>query len=226
MIEMQHYWDKILECKKEIERAANTIVLYENNLAEEKKKLVLLQDDQRKLSSEIKKNELELNSYDEKISKLEGRRVLIKSERELEALNTELDKNKKESDEIEENLIQLMDTADELSAKEKEHTEKIKSKEKQTIEDIKNLKKKIDETSLKENENQIKFDKHSEDLTPSLKVRFLKLLNSKGGKAIGEVKDDICNNCNFQVPSSLTKDAASDDKTVICTNCGRFIYAR
>lgn len=224
MIKLQGCWDNITKFKSDIEKSNKSTSLMEKALTDKSEEVSKLDSDVKNIKNIIKQSEVDLAQLDDKVQKLEDRRNLLKSVRELEALDNELEMIKTERGGLEEKLIMDMDNLDEIESRLKKCTEELKDSRIQAESDTKEIREKIAKCEKLVLENQSMFDQLIDDLSISVKSKFLKLLNSKGGKAIAEVKGEICEYCNFQIPLSLAIEASRDHKISICTNCSRFIY--
>jgi len=224
MIELQRYKGNVLDAEKKIEHDKKSIKRWQSVLSELSGVKSSLENNIKNLNSRIKAKEVTLLGIYEKVKKLEDRRTLLQSERELKAVGKELDQVLSEQSILEEKLIYAMDELDENEKKMVLTAKELQETDKQVAADIEMLKGKISESETIILNNNEKFNSLVENLSPQVKTRFVKLLKSKGCKAVGKVAGQICSNCNFQVPAQLEADASNDDKIVICTNCGGFIY--
>lgn len=224
MIELQHYWDIVMQKEAEIERHKKSIQVWGKRLSDLKDSLNKKDNLLKNTKLKLKQSELNLEEIDAKIARIEQRKNSIKSERELDAQNNELRNLKEEKDSLEGTVLELMDQIEnfesEIAALRKEFDESSV----QTDEDIRSLKDKIVKCESEAGGNRLKFNELINNLEPSAKTRFSKLINSKDGIAIAKLNGEICSHCNFQVPSAVATSAAKRESLNTCTNCGRFIY--
>jgi len=172
----------------------------------------------------IKAHESEIKDMDKRISRLEAKRMIVKTERELNAVDKEIDMIRLDKGSIEEKTILLLDecekTEGELAVLEEELRRRqfIAETERPVLESELARQKDIASSY------QEKFRAGMEFLSPAVRPRFLKMIQSKGGKAIGQLEGETCGSCNFIIPAHLALEAGKDDAIVTCTNCGRFLY--
>jgi len=223
MIKLQEFWDIIVESREKIENYNSNINGWQNELENIANEIDDLSGEIKKTKASIKEEEIELKSYDNKIMKIEERKELLKTEREINAQKTERERIENERDTLEENMILQMDELDKRESTLFELKNMYDEKKKNVDADTIETNNKINQSTELLNKNQQEFDIVVEELKPALKQKFVKLLNSKG-KAISEVRGEICNGCNFTIPASLASDAAKDDKISVCSNCSRYIY--
>lgn len=224
MIELQHYWDIVMLKEAEIERYKKSIQVWEKRLSDLKdllnKKDTLLKNTRLK----SKQSELNLEEIDVKIAKIEQRKNNIKSERELEAQNNELKNLRDEKDALEGTVLDLMDKIENSESEIAVLQKELKESDVQIDADVRTLKDKIAGCEKDAESNRAKFNELLNDLAPSTKTKFSKLINSKDGIAIARLNGEICSRCNFQVPSAVATSVAKRESLNTCTNCGRFIY--
>jgi len=224
MIELQHYWDIVMQNESEIERYKKSLQIWEKRLLDLKNTLTKKEESLRNKRLLTKQSELKLEETDAKINRLEQRKNIIKSEKELEALNNELKILKEEKDSLESTILDMMDkienSADEITGLIIE----LDETNIQTDSDIRSLKLKIENCLSEAEQNKIKFNELLNNLSSPIKTKFSKLINSKDGIAIAKLNGEICSHCNFQIPSSIAVSTVKRESLNTCTNCGRFIY--
>jgi predicted nucleic acid-binding Zn-ribbon protein len=224
MMGLQRHWNMVLQAQEAIERCGKNIEHWKGLLAERESSLADLNASIRKMKADVRSEELLLAEMDQKIRKLEERRNLLKSGREIEALENELARIRAEDESKAESLISLIDI---LSEKEKSlpvmqaELDDLGMNVRKSLEKLENDIKTHRETVMQYTE---KYDAMLNDLSAAHRGRFDKLLKSRKGKAVGEVRGEVCGLCNFQIPSQLANEASHDSKTATCTNCGAYIY--
>ncbi len=224
MIELQHFWYIVMLKESEIERYKKSIQVWEKRLIDLKSTLNKKEDSLKNSRLKAKQSELTLEEIDAKILKIEQRKNIIKSERELEAQNNELKSLKEEKDAVENTVLELMDIIENSEAETSTLKKELDETIVQTDSDIRSLEVKIENCLNDAQNNKEKFNELLENLSPVTKTRFSKLINSKDGIAIAKLNGEICSRCNFQIPSSLAASTIKRESLNTCTNCGRFIY--
>lgn len=63
-------------------------------------------------------------------------------------------------------------------------------------------------------------------VSPENYESYVKLLKSKGGRAVAEVIDSSCNACGVSVPPGDIQRAKSPSEIAYCKTCGRMLYAK
>jgi predicted nucleic acid-binding Zn-ribbon protein len=224
MIELQRYWKKMLEEKKKIESNQRAADFWKKELADLDREIASLHNNLQNEKNELKKKELDLAALDEKTKKLEEKRLLVHTEKELAAIDRELNAVGDAKPELEDSILELIDHIDVEESRLAGLSEKRPGMGNKVDSDIASLAGESDVARSIIDQNQKKFDELVGSLNPQFQGKFTKLLGSKNGMAIAELDGVVCTGCNFKVPASVVIEASRDDKTVNCTNCGRYIY--
>lgn len=224
MIELQKYWDIVMSSRAAIEKASGGLKAGEKELASLKTGLSSLGNTIKDMKTSLKQQELDLAEMAARIKKLENRKDTIHTERELKALEKEIEVLTFDSSSLEEKTL---DFIDELDLKEKDFAgmdSRVKSQEEKLNAERPSVEKEISGHEEIINVNQVRFNDLVVKLSPAHRSKFQKIIGSKEGKAIAKVEGEICGYCNRKIPASLAIDASKDDKIVNCTNCGKYIY--
>lgn len=224
MIELQSYWDEILQDTNNIEKNNKSINFWKGKVEEKKKELTEIKDNIKDLKKSINQHEIELSQKDEQALKLEERKKILKNEKEVLALERELEKVNSDKSSLEDRLIEMFDTLEEKESSVNLMEIDLNESIEQSDKDIKILKEKIDKFLESTKKNQKLFDELAEGLSANPKSKFLKLIKSANGKGIAPLEGEICGECNFKLPINIVQDAKKVDNLINCTNCGRFIY--
>jgi uncharacterized protein len=224
MIELQKYWDAVMSSRASIEKIMVGIKAGEKDLAAVKTALNSLGDKIKELKTSIKQHELDLTDMSNRIKKLDERKRNVQTERELKALEKEIDVLKFDIATLEEKTLSLIDDLDQKQKNFSNIEKQAHADEEKFETERPTMEKEIVgyEDIIRSNESS--FNALSAKLSITHRSKFLKIIGSRDGKAIAKVEDEICGYCNRKIPASLAIDASKDDKVVNCTNCGKYIY--
>lgn len=224
MIELQRHWDAVIRCREDIAKSEKSIAHWKGLLQETGRALASTESDLKNLKNTIKLREVDLKEIDQRVASLSQRRKIVKTERELEATDVEAARAIEERSQLEEAILTSMEKcdADELKLRglQKEYAES----EKQAHDDITMLEERIARFKGTLQENEKIFKEKLPGLTSQVRARFQKLTTSESGKGIVRIEGEICEGCHFSVPPHLAQEAARNDRVVICTNCGKYLY--
>jgi len=225
MIELQQYWDTVLGTRAAIEKSERLIANWEGEHDKELQAVITLENDILDEKRVIKEREIELAEKDTSVRKLEERKLMIRTQKELRALEIEMDRINEERSTSEDELIALFDNLEEKEQRLQEMKGELEALGEKVKNATAHLQKDIEENRITLEENQQKYDQLLSQLSPSNMSRFKKLAESGDGKAIVKLEDGICTGCHTTLPAREVLDASKDEMIISCTNCGRFVYS-
>jgi predicted nucleic acid-binding Zn-ribbon protein len=165
-----------------------------------------------------------LNMEQEKIKRAEGRMFEVKTNKEYQALLSEIDAIKEANSRMEEEILQVMDEIDELkkdlSKREKEMgvtLEKIEAERKRLLEKMVHEEKAWDEEM-----------ERREVLAKQIESKLFKLYNTlkekRHGIGVVSVKNETCQGCFVNVPPQMFIEVQKNNALIRCPNCNRILY--
>jgi len=176
------------------------------------------------LEKERRQKERNLNTEQEKIKKAEGRMFEVKTNKEYQALLSEVEAIKEATSREEEEILQILEEIDELKKdllkREKEVTT--------TLEKIEREKKKIQE-KMDEGDGLWKEQKERrEALSKQVESGLYKLYNTlkekRQGVGVVNVRDETCQGCFVNVPPQMFIEVQKNNAIIRCPNCNRILY--
>jgi len=173
------------------------------------------------LLEELKKEKEELQSGKEKY---ESQIELIKTQREYEALTSEIAQiNERleiigaaESEALQE-LENIEGDLEEQRTLLGEMKKTIAEKEKEVNKLLAAKKKELD-GCLKEKK------KITHELDEELIYKFEKIVRNKEGIGIVSIKNNVCMGCNMLLPPQFVNDVRREEKIIFCPNCSRILF--
>ncbi len=223
MIDLQSIWDRMIEFRDEGERCVKSIAYWREKAAKAEKEAAAAKEGLLRLQASIKEKELDLSEKEGLMKRLDERRGLIKTEKEMAALEHEYALAAEARDALEEATLNDMDAAsameNELAGKERDLAA-IKAQEAADIETLTAKQKEMESGAEKQLQ---RFDVRINDLSADLRSKFRKIISSKEGKAITRLEENTCSVCHTAIPVHIVMEAGRGEKIMNCTNCGRFI---
>lgn len=202
---------------KEIKRLDEKQKLEREKIQKEKEKLESLEKDRRN-------KEGQLSLEQEKVKKTEGRMFEVKTNKEYQALLTEIDTLKGASNREEEDILQLLEDIDEL----KKNLSKREKEIAATLVKIEGEKKSLQEKMDRDQEVLKKQGGRREAVAKQLESNLYKLYNTlkekRRGVGVVSVKQETCQGCFVNVPPQLFIEVQKNNAVVRCPNCNRILY--
>ncbi len=224
MLISQKHHDRMRDAESAINSIKNGLASLENEIAA----LIARKSSQetliKELKNTIKQNELSIKEDDTRLKKLAERRNTLHSDKEFAAVDKEIEILKNEISQLEESTLNSMDRLESEENKLAAMQSAVDEKQNKMDELRQDSAGRIESHAAVLSENREKFDSTINGIASQFRSRFVKMVNSKEGKAVAPVNGDVCSFCNCKIPVAVSMEASRDDRTTNCTNCGRFIY--
>jgi len=210
--------------KEERDRFPKEIKKLDERQNIEKEKIQKEREKMESLEKERRQKEKHLNAEQEKIKRTEGRMFEVKTNKEYQALLTEIEGIKEATSREEEEILQILEEIDELKKdflkREKEVTT--------NLEKIDREKKKIQE-KMDQGDGLWKEQKERRELlSKRLESGLFKLYNTlkekRQGVGVVNVRDETCQGCFMNIPPQMFIEVQKYKSLIRCPNCNRILY--
>jgi hypothetical protein len=202
---------------KELKRLDEKQKIEKEKIQKEKEKIELLEKERRQ-------KEGHLNVEQDKIKRTEGKMFEVKTNKEYQALLSEIETLKEEKSRAEEEILQLLDEIDELK-------KKLLHREKEvaiTLGKIEGERKKIQERMTHSELLWKRQMERGEVLTKQLNSNLFKLYNTlkekRQGVGVVSVKKETCQGCFVNIPPQMFIEVQKNNQRIQCPNCNRILY--
>jgi len=178
----------------------------------------------KQIESERKRLEIDVESKKSQIEKYANQQLQTRKNEEYRALAQEIEHCKAEITKIEDHEIELMEQA-EAAQKEVLRAMADASAAKSLVE------KQVGE--LNQREGNLKkeladFQQGRTELAAAVddtaRVRYERLVKSKGDNVIVGINHGVCGGCHMKLPAQILVNCKSQREIVSCSNCGRILY--
>ncbi len=202
---------------KEIKRLDEKEKSEKEKIQKDKEKIELIEKERRR-------KEGQLSLEQEKIKKTEGRMFEVKTNKEYQALLTEIETLKGANSREEEEILQLMDEMDELKKSLSKREKEIGT----TLAKIEGEKKTLKEKMAHDQEILKRQMERKETVTKQLQSTLYKLYNTlkekRKGVGVVSVKQETCQGCFVNVPPQMFIEVQKNNALIRCPNCNRILY--
>jgi len=192
------------------------IIDLENSLEENGTSLLDCEREQKLLELEIETNKQELEKY-------QGQMKVIKTNKEYDALISEIDAKKREIADKEERVLTLMAKIDEHKEKLSELKSSLKRADENNADQLAALK--AQESTL-----QAKIDEKMEtrknvvkDINRQIIGTYERVRKGKGGLVVVPIRKKACGGCFKQIPPQKIQEIRRGDRIFSCESCGRIL---
>ena len=201
---------------QEIEKHEATLRMHSRALADHQQRLEDLQRERRALEREsdqakARRRELELQQF------------RVKNNTEYQALTKEIEEMRRRSSEFEEQGLAILTQEEESQAEITRLSDLVNQEEQrvaQTRERLANERKTLEEAlelSTRGREELVGR------LQPKVRVRYERILKSKGDVAVVTVVNGACGGCFYQMPPQRLTEVKKRRALIVCEGCGRIL---
>ncbi len=186
------------------------------------------QESTRRLHSQelrLRQTEGALWEDENRLKELESRLYsdTVRSEKEVRAMQNEIDRIRQQKDALEVEALQLMLNLDtqraqleELAAEEERLSQEYEALVRESTQQEALLRQEME--PLRASRQQL-----AAEISPQALVLYERLRRTQGGPAVARVVNNACSGCHLEVPL-LTRKAALGEALVQCEHCGRILY--
>ena len=171
-----------------------------------------------------RQKEGQLASEQEKVKRAEGKMFEVKTNKEYQALLSEIDAIKEANSRMEEEILQVMDEIDEL----KKDLSKREKDAGVTLEKIETERKKLQEKMARDEKVWDGQVERRKVLSKQIESKLVKLYNTlkekRQGVGVVSVKHETCQGCFVNVPPQMFIEVQKNNALVRCPHCNRILY--
>ncbi len=226
LIELQEIDTRILEIGRSINDIPRRLREAESSLQSSHDALKKTEQQRDALEKKKREKERALDDANEKIVKLKSRTGEIKTNKEYQALLREIEAVERERSLIEDEIIALMVDADSLQRQIRAAEDDFRKR----MEEVEARKKRI-------SEEQERLETHLLSLQDTRKKirsmidgeiydEYIQLIELHRGFAVSEVRGEICQGCNMNIPPQLFVEIKKNEEIYHCPHCRRILFYR
>lgn len=171
-----------------------------------------------------KDRENELASKEETIKKCQVQLYQIKTNKEYSAMQHEIEGHKADKSVLEDEIIAILDEADEKKkaiekskVAFKEEEKKINEEEMKVNSELKDIETQLNSLNAQRTGLAAKVDK-------TMLGKYERILKGKDGLAMVAVREDACGGCNLNLPPQVINEINMKKDLVFCESCSRILY--
>jgi predicted nucleic acid-binding Zn-ribbon protein len=162
---------------------------------------------------------------DSRLSRFEDHKAAVKTNQEYTALLHEIATAKTEKDALEERILVLMESADELSGSLKAAESALASRRREGADAKARLA--VERTALERELAGLAHDRTQEAraLLPAVLTKYDQLLKMRRGVAVAVMNGELCTACHVRLRPHVAQLIRRNEEVVQCESCQRILYA-
>lgn len=211
----------------ELERSKEYIPDMMDNLRREiddsRQKLELTREELSKAQLEQKDAELQLGDRQERLRKLQERMMAIKTNKEYDALVSEIDQVKREIGTLENRAMELMAFIENHETEIRGYVEKAEAVAGVNTEQLNSLQQQIDSVGNKIEEKTHERQNVVSQISKQTMLVYERIHKGKGGAVVVSVKKRACGACYKALPPQRIQEIKIGDRIITCDSCGRML---
>ena len=212
---------------EELDRSREYLPDMINNLKKEMEEISrTLKESEERLTQQVlqrKKLELDIEEINSELARLQKQMRDIKTNREYDALVTEIANRKTKISESEEELLKTLVEIDELQDKVKEYKERVVEVDKNNRVQLESLNKEMDSIGTKVKQKQDERKNISVRINKNVLATYERVKKVKGGAAVVSVRKRACSGCYKSLPPQKIQEIKKGENLITCDSCGRIL---
>ena len=223
LIQLQQIDDDLMELEVELGDLPQQVEKLHTTLGEGKRAVEEYERESKE--NVIKRNllELEIDSLNEQLTKYKEHLFLVQTNREYDAINTEIDTVQEGINERENQVLELYSREEELTELLEElHRTQITASEefKEKDEELRN---KLEETEGEKLHLQHQREKLVVRLKKPVYNHYERIRNARDGKGVTYVYNSACGGCFSTIPPQRLVEIEDMSDFIFCETCGRIL---
>lgn len=215
---------KIIESEAKLLQAPKKLQEMDAELNETRQRLEKQKTIIEELEKERNKKEKELETDKDKIKKLEAKLHEVKTNKEYQASLKEIEAAKSTNDKTEEDVLVLMDKAEDIRKDYNSSLLHLKEREKETETERNQIEKEIQSMDKIITELKAARNKLLSVVNNNLKSIYMVLVEKRAGLAVVNVKGGVCLGCFMNIPPQLYIEVTKNKELIQCPSCNRILY--
>lgn len=224
VVKLQETDQRITALEAEIAQLPKHVALIEKQLESHLRRL---EKDQAALSANLKERkqlDLEMQTQQQKISKLRDQMMLAKTNEQYRAFQHEIEYCEKEIRKAEDRILDLMAEAEPLDVAVKSAEAALAEEKKQVEKEKAEAKKRTDADRAALAEAQQKRKELFESLSPQLRTIYDRLKKRHAnGQVVADATNGTCAGCRLALRPKYFQDLKHATTVLFCENCGRIL---
>jgi predicted nucleic acid-binding Zn-ribbon protein len=224
LLQLQEIDDEIDKLESEKARVPVELRALEAELAKYRERFQAKSDALEELQRERRSKDRQLNVQQAQLEKYKSQRLSVKTNKEYDALESEIAELAGANSAIEDEILELMISIDEADDEIEVARNELKAQE-----DI--FKKKRDESlsEVKKLDRQVaewneKRDGFLGQIDPALMSRYDNWRKRRGSSLVAVIEGESCGGCHLKLPPQLINEVRKKKELHTCNSCGRILY--
>lgn len=211
----------------ELERSKEYIPDMMENLRKEvedsKTRFETLQGELSSAKVEQKDIDLTVQQKQDRLKELQGQMMAIKTNKEYDALVSEIDRLKEDITDLESRGMELLELIENHEKEMAGLNEQLQNIEKVNTDQLNSLQEQIDSVGSKISDMQKEREHLADKVGKRARSAYERIRKGKGGAAVVAVKKRACGACYKALPPQKIQEIRKGEQLITCDSCGRML---
>ena len=225
LVELQNLETAIEEARRRIAAHPQRVAEADTRLAHAKEAVEAAKE-RLKTSQEARRDaEKEAATYQGRLSKFKDQLAAVKTNREYQAMQHEIETAQKDLGVVEERVLERMMEADALTAEVKKAEQELAAQQKNVDAEKKTLAEELVTVEAALKDATEKRTARVASLAPQLVALFEQVARARKGVAITTAtRDGLCSACHVRLRPQVFQEIRRNDQIIQCASCNRILY--
>ena len=225
LIELQNLETAIEESRRRIAAHPQRIAEADARLAHAKEAVETAKQRLKACQEARREQEKEAAVYQSRLSKFKDQLSAVKTNKEYQAMQHEIETAQKELGVVEERVLERMMEADALTAEVKKDEQTLTAQQKAVEAEKKTLVEELATVEAALEEATAKRAARIASLPPQLVALFEQVSRARKGVAITTAtRDGLCSACHVRLRPQVFQEIRRNDQIIQCGSCNRILY--
>lgn len=225
LIELQNLESAIEEARRRIAAHPQRVAEADARLADAKEAVEAAKQRLKASQEARREQEKEAATYQSRLSKFKDQLSAVKTNREYQAMQHEIETAQKDLGVVEEKVIERMVEADALAADVKKAEQALAVQQKEVEAEKKTLAEELSTVEAALKDAAAKRTQRITALPPQLVALFEQVSRARKGLAIAvATRDGTCSACHVRLRPQVFQEVRRNDQIIQCASCNRILY--
>ena len=225
LIELQNLETAIEESRRRIAAHPQRVAEADARLAHAKEAVEVTRQRLKACQEARREQEKEAAVYQSRLSKFKDQLSAVKTNKEYQAMQHEIETAQKELGAVEERVLERMMESDALTAEVKKAEQSLATQQKDVDAEKKTLVEELATVEAALKEATVKRASRVASLPPQLVALFEQVSRARKGLAITTAtRDGLCSACHVRLRPQVFQEIRRNDQIIQCGSCNRILY--
>lgn len=215
---------RLIAIAQDLEKLPQEEARARTKLADDEQAVTTAKDAVNQVEIELNKLEIDAATRKTTIARLKTQQFETRKNDEYQALGNEVTRYEKEIDNLETQELELMEKIDLAKATLKQAKENLANTQKLVDEDLSSIRQRHETRVAEQTEIQTDRVKLAAEIPEATLPLYERLMKSKNGLAIAEMKEGKCEGCHMKLIVSTVAAVQNAKELTRCEDCGRILF--